>query len=82
MTCMATITLQEIQNDPLDYLRRVEAGETFIIMRGDQPIAETKPMDPAPRRPRPFGLAKGEFEVPDDFDAPLPDEVLREFEGR
>lgn len=28
---------------------------------------------------RPFGLAAGEFVVPDDFDDPLPDEVLEEF---
>ena len=31
--------------------------------------------------PRPFGLAKGEFVVPDDFNAPLSAEILREFEG-
>jgi hypothetical protein len=30
---------------------------------------------------RPLGLAKGDFVVPDDFDAPLPDEVLTEFEN-
>jgi hypothetical protein len=32
--------------------------------------------------PRPSGLAKGEFIVPDDFDAPLPEEILRDFEGK
>ena len=32
--------------------------------------------------PRPSGLAKGEFSVPDDFNAPLPEEVLRDFEGK
>jgi len=31
---------------------------------------------------RPFGLAAGEFVVPDDFDDPLPDELLDAFEGR
>jgi hypothetical protein len=30
--------------------------------------------------PRPFGLCKGEFTVPDDFDAPLPDYIIKEFE--
>lgn len=30
---------------------------------------------------RPFGLARGEFVVPADFNAPLPNEVLGEFEG-
>ena len=32
--------------------------------------------------PRPSGLAKGEFIVPDDFNAPLPDEILDLFEGK
>ncbi len=31
---------------------------------------------------RPFGLAKAEFRVPDDFDAPLPESIIREFEGQ
>ncbi|WP_342782255.1 hypothetical protein [Thiohalocapsa marina] len=30
---------------------------------------------------RPIGLCKGEFTVPDDFDAPLPEEILRDFES-
>ncbi len=29
---------------------------------------------------RPFGLSKGKFVVPEDFDAPLPDEILDGFE--
>lgn len=31
---------------------------------------------------RPFGLCAGEFTVPDDFDDPLPEEILKEFEGK
>ena len=34
------------------------------------------------REARPIGLAKGQFTVPDDFNAPLPEEVLRAFEGK
>ncbi len=30
---------------------------------------------------RPFGLCQGEFTVPDDFNQPLPDDVLDLFEG-
>jgi antitoxin (DNA-binding transcriptional repressor) of toxin-antitoxin stability system len=39
----------------------------------DKPIAELKPASSnAPTKQlRPFGLAAGEFTVPDDFDAPL-----------
>ena len=32
--------------------------------------------------PRPIGLAKGEFTVPDDFNAPLSEDVLQTFEGK
>lgn len=31
---------------------------------------------------RPYGLCKGVFDVPDDFDAPLPDDVVDAFEGK
>lgn len=34
------------------------------------------------RASRPFGLAKSEFAVPDDFDEPLPEDVLDLFEGK
>lgn len=30
---------------------------------------------------RPFGLSRGEFVVPEDFDAPLPEEILADFEN-
>ncbi len=31
--------------------------------------------------PRPFGLRASDFAVPEDFDAPLPESVLRDFEA-
>ena len=37
-------------------------------------------LDPTPLpQPRPIGLAKGRFTVPDDFNAPLPPDVLAGF---
>jgi hypothetical protein len=30
---------------------------------------------------RPFALAKGQFAVPADFNSPLPEELMRSFEG-
>lgn len=81
---MTTISVDDIRRDPLGYLRRVEAGETLLIVRADRPVAEIKPVqrDPGGRALRPAGLCAGEFTVPGDFDAPLPEEVLRGFEGR
>jgi antitoxin (DNA-binding transcriptional repressor) of toxin-antitoxin stability system len=81
---MVTISVDEIQRDLLGYLRRVEAGETLLIVRADKPVAELKPVnqDAGVERLRPAGLCAGEFTVPDDFDAPLPEDILRGFEGR
>ena len=77
---MVNVTVDEIQRDPLKYLRQVEAGETLIIVRTD-PIAELRPID-SNKQLRPFGLCSGEFTVPDDFNAPLPEDLLRAFEGK
>lgn len=79
---MSTIGVRELQQDPAALLDRVEAGEHLVVVRGGRPVAELRPLATTHPGPRPFGLAAGAFAVPDDFDVPLPDEILREFEGR
>ena len=79
---MNTISLQDLAQDPGTLLDRVAAGERLVVVRGGRPVAELRPVAPARRTPRPFGLAAGSFTVPDNFDAPLPDDVLRGFEGQ
>lgn len=79
---MLNVTIDEIQRDPLKYLHQVEAGATLVIIKSNKPIAELKPILPSNKQLRPFGLCAGEFTVPDDFDAPLPDEILSAFEGK
>ena len=41
---MLSVTVDEIQRDPAKYLRQVEAGETFVILQADKPIAELRPI--------------------------------------
>ena len=86
MTCGARVdsvkaTLDEFEKHPGEYLRRVLEGETVVLLRDDRPAAEIRPLNTAVG-PRPIGLAAGEFVVPDDFDAPLPDDLLDAFEGK
>ena len=71
-----------MQKDLPAYLKLVTTGETLVVTQDDEPIAEIKPVAGQSKEPRPFALCAGEFTVPDDFDAPLPDEVLDAFEGR
>jgi antitoxin (DNA-binding transcriptional repressor) of toxin-antitoxin stability system len=79
---MHSVSLAEISRDPHQFIRQVEAGEEIVLTRDTRPIAEVKPVPAAPSAKRPFGLCAGEFVVPDDFDAPLPDDVVEDFEGR
>ena len=79
---MIHVNLDEINGDLAAYLKRVENGETLILMNADRPVAEVRPIPPEASTVRPFGLCAGEFIVPDDFDAPLSAEILSEFEGR
>lgn len=78
---MSTITIQEIQRDPLAFLRRVEAGEALVVVRDDRPVAEIRPVSSSTGQSRPFGLCAGEFRVMPNFDDPLPEDLIREFEG-
>lgn len=73
------VTVEEVKQDPEGVLHRVIEGETLVVTQHDRPIAEIRPIEQA-RRPRPFGLAAGTFTVADDFDDPLPEEILRDFE--
>lgn len=78
---MITISVEEMQRDLRTYLHRVEAGETITITQAEQPVAEIKPPTSNEKPLRPFGLYAGEFVVPDDFDDPLPEDILKGFEG-
>jgi len=74
-----TVGVHEAKTHLSRLLRRVSAGEEIIIARGGEPIARLVPVET--RRPRALGQDRGRFEVPEDFDAPLPPEILAAFES-
>lgn len=61
------------------YLEQVAAGETILLCRRNQVIAEIRPVRTERKKPRPAGLAKGQFSIPPEFFDPLPDEILSYF---
>ncbi len=79
---MNSVSVQDLLRDPLGLLNRVEAGEHVIVVRDNSPIAEIRPVTLRVMDLRPYGLAAGTFIVPEDFDAPLPEGTLRDFEGQ
>jgi hypothetical protein len=66
----------------------VEIDHGHVLPKGAEVLPEKASgllTIPAPARLshlRPIGLAKGQFTVPDDFNAPLPEDVLQTFEGK
>ncbi len=58
----------------------VAAGAEVIIAKAGKPMARLSPIE-APIKKKLGGL-KGRIKVPADFNAPLDEETLRQFEGR
>jgi prevent-host-death family protein len=62
-------------------LKRVALGEEITIANRGRAVARLVPI-PTKESGRKLGMFRGKFVVPDDFDAPLPDELLDLFEGK
>ena len=66
----------------------VEIDHGHVLAKGAESLPEKASglltiLDPTPLpQLRPIGLAKGQFTVPEDFNAPLPEDVLQTFEGK
>lgn len=56
-------------------------GEEIIIAKAGKPVARLAPLAGTPRK-RLLGTLAGKIHVSEDFDAPLPDDILDAFEGR
>jgi prevent-host-death family protein len=76
---MPEVGVHEAKTHLSRLLRQVAAGDDVVITRGGTPVARLVPMHTGRRRA--LGADEGTYDVPDDFDAPLPDEVLDTFEG-
>jgi prevent-host-death family protein len=78
---MTIVNIHDAKTHLSRLLEEVAAGAEVVIARAGKPIARLVPIEAAPR-PKLLGLLAGQIEVPEDFDAPLPPDVLADFEGR
>lgn len=76
---MKTYSVHEAKTHLSRLLRQAEAGEEVVITRSGLAVAR---LTPVPGGRRVFGQDRGRFHVPEDFDAPLGDDLLRAFEAR
>jgi prevent-host-death family protein len=73
-----SVGVHEAKTNLSKLLERVSAGEEIAITRRGEEIAR---LVPARRgRVRRFGTDRGRWVVPDDFDTPLPEDVVSTFE--
>ena len=75
------INIQEAKTHLSRIVEEVAAGADVIIAKAGKPMVRLSPVNAKPR-PKKLGLLDGKFEVPDDFNAPLDDDVIALFAGR
>jgi prevent-host-death family protein len=78
---MTSVNVHEAKTNLSKLLQRVAAGEEIIISNRGVPVARLTPVSQNRGR-RQLGLEKGRAQIADDFDAPLPPDILAGFSGK
>ena len=76
-----TVNLYEAKTNLSSLVERAAGGEEIVIAKAGKPKALLVPFGEARPGRRP-GRGRGQWVVAADFDAPLPEAMLDEFEGR
>ena len=71
------VNMHKAKSDLSRLVVQALAGEEVIITRSGEPVVRLTPI----RHERVPGLDRGKIHIAPDFDDPLPEEVLRAFEG-
>jgi prevent-host-death family protein len=75
-----TVNIFEAKTQLSKLIELAEKGQDVVIARAGKPVVRLTKLEPV-KRPIRYGVLKGQIWISDDFDAPLPDEVLKNFEG-
>lgn len=79
---MINVNINHVKAHLSDCIAQAEQGEVIIICKRNKPVAEIRGIEQARQQPRPIGLLKGQFSVPESFFEPLPEAMLAGFEGQ
>ncbi|MDR5735997.1 type II toxin-antitoxin system prevent-host-death family antitoxin [Caballeronia sp. LZ025] len=77
---MQTVNIHEAKSQLSRLIEAAVSGEEVVIAKAGTPVVRLVSVEQKPKLR--LGLMKGKIKIADDFDAPLPDEVLATFEGR
>jgi prevent-host-death family protein len=79
---MPTINIYEAKTQLSKLVDLAASGTDVVIARAGKPVARLTMIKESEKRAINFGALKGKGWIAEDFDAPLPDELLAQFEGR
>jgi prevent-host-death family protein len=77
---MRMVNLHSAKTHLSRLLAEVAAGEEVVIAKAGKPVARLVPFEPR-REPRRPGLLKGQIWISEDFEDPLPEEIMAAFRG-
>ena len=75
------VNLYDAKTNLSQLVERAAAGEEIVIAKAGRPMARLMPLPARSGLPRVPGLLKGQIIIGPDFDEPLPDAVIRGFQG-
>ncbi|HZW79456.1 MAG TPA: type II toxin-antitoxin system Phd/YefM family antitoxin [Candidatus Deferrimicrobiaceae bacterium] len=75
------VNIHEAKTHLSRLLQRVAEGEEITIARAGTPVARLVPVEKEKENIRPLGMDRDRIWIADDFDAPLPDDLLKSFYG-
>lgn len=75
------VNIHEAKTQLSRIVEQVAAGAEFVIAKAGKPMARLCPIRVRTKTKK-LGQLEGNIEVPDNFNAPLEEEVLARFEGR
>ena len=78
---MEVVSMHKAKSTLSQLVQRAAGGETILIGAYGKVDAKLVPATLPTVRQKRIGILAGRLTVPDDFDAPLPDDVLVAFEG-
>jgi len=77
---MQTVNMHDAKTHFSKLVDAAANGEEIIIAKAGVPTAKLVPFVPVKPKLK-FGTLKGKMTIPDEFDEPLPEEILKLFEG-
>ena len=79
---MDVISMHQAKSNLSQLVKKAASGEEVYIGAYGKAEAKIVAVNAKTKPKKIIGLLKGEIYIPDDFDEPLSDEIIAEFEGK